>query len=367
MRTSPSRGLSLIEASLCLAALGVIVVVYFLIVVRQSHDVDAHEKEHLALRIQAAMKAYVAVNAHLPCPSPSADPIHGGKAICNGQTRGYLPYKDLGLPAPAAASVEYEVAKTELMVAGLVPAHYLTRRNTGLSTEFGAMPLQAAMSNTAPGVRLQDFCQALKPPTPKDQVAYTLRESSANAGPGSGSPSSGAPPSSAPGHTDPLEVPRSALWSTLNCSHQRAHALRANANITNSQGYLHEAFDNYWTVLKIHEIMYAADVVGGVIWLAQDGVTAYRHMTEVTAALGSDECGVCGAAPGAATASAITLAPTDAVAIAASTANLARFVGNQIFYAVFLAEANAIRHELDTLKEGSEARLKRVISHGWGI
>lgn len=356
----PSRGLTFIELSICLAVCGCLILVYVYAVIHRQRADEQVEREHLALRIQAAMLSYAATHGRLPCPSPSADPVQGGWEAkqCMAPLLGYVPYKTIGLPTPEAAQVRYQLSDVALSQAGSQAALVLHSEGQDLQTHFVASPLRSQSTNKPDGqaqhgTRLHDFCQALVPSTGSTPLAYRFWVEQHDG-----------PPTAQP-RRDQMDVARSQLWSGLNCSPIRSNGLRAHANLSASLSYMDTAFANYWTILKTHEIIYVADVLGGIIWLEQDIHSAVRHASQTVASVGSDECGICGAGPGAATATAAPLGALDITSIGLSAANLARFVGNQIEYAVFLSRAHDIHERLEAERNASSQRLIANLSHGW--
>jgi len=103
-RKGRQRGLSLVEAAVAMAIMGVATMVLWQAVgatrVRESQALRAAELQ----RSEAAVMAFAAVHRRFPCPASSSNGLESCAPL---QTSGFLPYMTLGLPEVKLTRIRY--------------------------------------------------------------------------------------------------------------------------------------------------------------------------------------------------------------------------------------------------------------------
>ncbi len=192
MHRRPQRGVSLVEAAVAMAILGVAAVVFWQaiggVLGRENQD---RVQSHLE-RMHAAVRVFAALHARLPCPASQPNGLEDCAAFlaagaAGGEAQGFFPYLSAGVPEPGLARLRYTV-DGRLMTAGGGRFQVLTNVQP-IDRLVDALPLPAGPGDpSAPGPRarlrelralppsstydgLLDLCAAL---SPANRRAYML-------------------------------------------------------------------------------------------------------------------------------------------------------------------------------------------------
>lgn len=113
------QGFSLLEVSIGLAATGVVGLLLWGILPRQQQVQDQAQLQQQVAEVEVALLGFAQRQFRLPCPASDAQ---GRENCAGGATRGFLPWRDLGLRADLAV-LNYGVGASTLTqsMAGFVP------------------------------------------------------------------------------------------------------------------------------------------------------------------------------------------------------------------------------------------------------
>lgn len=247
-RLASQRGLSLVEAALASAVLGVAAVTLSQFAAMHQR-VDADDRDSAMLdRAAASVAHYAFLNNRAPCPAPDVN----GNANCDGKLAGSLPYLTLGLPDPAAGQVKYELAAASLLAA---PAFQpLVAVSTGSSANLtpAFTPITALV--TASYDHALDFCAALQDPAVSARPAITLTSS---------------PPAARPDAPVVSKViTHAVLAGQLQCASLLATAGRAHFNTRLAADAMHRSLVDYKTQFDISFGLSEFDLAQGVWFIS---------------------------------------------------------------------------------------------------
>ncbi|MCW5652377.1 type II secretion system protein [Hydrogenophaga sp.] len=174
-RRARQGGLSLVEASVALAIIGVALVVLWQAVGGMQRREDQERTGLRLARADAAVLAFVGIHRRFPCPAAQPD----GSESCDGRASGFFPYRTLGLPeADAMARMHY--ALDPVIAGGDTP--FIALGNDQAIGQDSAPRAQPMALKTLLGRRydgMLDVCSGLS----RVAVAFTLVQREAD-GPG---------------------------------------------------------------------------------------------------------------------------------------------------------------------------------------
>lgn len=307
--TLRKNGFSLIETAVAVAILG-IALAGLLMLWRSSHQQSAAlSQRDLLERAEESLVAYARFNARLPCPAADTE----GVESCTTASKGYFPWKTVGLPVQAARNLRYGVFRqagsTGMKDSNLTVA---SDRFAPLATS-GSQPV--AVESYLGNVNGIDFCHALRVAalntdnttstdtlyvangSTTQNVAFALALPGQTDADGDGSPFDGVNATSSTGFQSP-QYPSSttyddsvrtlsfgALYSDLACGPVTAFADHAHFNVATGASMMRQAMNDYYVQLVMAVQLATASVestTATVIITVADILTATASVETAT-------------------------------------------------------------------------------------
>lgn len=318
-----NRGFSLVETAIALAVLGLVALLFVSYWKTATQVRVADAQSELLGRAQAAVVSFAYVNSRMPCPALDRSGIEA--AGCPPDVHvGFLPWRTLGLPEPAAGAIRYGVRRNA------VPAPVDPLLNLDLAVKLDRfaplVPDSVIAQNTIPfsinrllGYANQiDLCSALSKigDAPTAGVLQTAKVSMTDSSildlrpvafamalPGLGDASGGgnvfdgfqsgnAPTFNAPSTAqsadyDDKVVAMSAptLFAALSCGLGFSAAGHSHFNVLNSAQIMAKSMDDYRYQLILQALIAAAGVVSGVATIATATAGVASSIATSTAAI----------------------------------------------------------------------------------
>ena len=318
-----NRGFSLVETAIALAVLGLVALLFVSYWKTATQVRVADAQSELLGRAQAAVVSFAYVNSRMPCPALDRSGIEA--AGCPPDVHvGFLPWRTLGLPEPAAGAIRYGVRRNA------VPAPVDPLLNLDLAVKLDRfaplVPDSVIAQNTIPfsinrllGYANQiDLCSALSKidDAPTAGVLQTAKVSMTDSSiidlrpvafamalPGLGDASGGgnvfdgfqsgnaptfnAPSTAQSANYDDKVVAMSAptLFAALSCGLGFSAAGHSHFNVLNSAQIMAKSMDDYRYQLILQALIAAAGVVSGVATIATATAGVASSIATSTAAI----------------------------------------------------------------------------------
>lgn len=338
-----ASGFLLVEAAVLVAGVGLLAAAYFSHVTNEQIAQAKRYARSNAERAADAVHVFAFLNGRLPRPASA-----GGNEGPAGIRAGGVPVAALGLPLAPSEDMAYRLADPAVAVAGVQDVAVIDALGSDKSMRFEQRPLRTTGSSaTAAGYLQHSFCETLRGLGSGSTEVYAV----------SASTGSGAAP-------EQFNVAPASMWASFGCAAQRETVLRSHRNLLAQTRYLLRSYQDWNELKKIEEVLYAADVIGGTVWLAGAINGVARQGAKVLGNAASDMCALCPDAPGVGAGYAAGLTPLNGAKVALASLNLSRFVAMQVLYGQDIVEFDRVETQLKDLVVDMDRRVTRLTDHG---